>query len=337
MSKRKRLSFDSPMMPRISGPATPLPIAGQVGDAAATAALSELSDRMEEARETGRMILDLPHDQIVLDHLVRDRLAASDDDMDSLVESLRARGQQVPIEVTRLGPDSYGLISGWRRCQALQRLHEDTGEARFATVQALIRPQVEAPQAYRAMVEENEIRAGLSYYERARIVARAVEQGVFDTKRTALQELFAAASRAKRSKIGTFLPIVTALDGHLRFPQALTERTGLTLGRAFEDDPTLAKRAQQSLKSSKPADANAEAACLLSLLQPETPAPAPHTPASVPREVAKKPAQTQVTEPLCPGVDMQCDGTRIVLTGGRVDARLADRLRGFLAHDKASD
>ena len=50
------------------------------------------------------------------------------------------------------------------------------------------------------MVEENEIRVGLSYYERARIVAKAVAQGVFETEKQALQRLFHTASRPKRSK-----------------------------------------------------------------------------------------------------------------------------------------
>lgn len=344
MSKRKRLSFDSPVLPRISGPATPLPIAGQVGDASASAALSELSDRMEEARETGRMILDVPLDHIALDHLVRDRLSASDDEMHSLIESLRARGQQVPIEVTRLGLDRYGLISGWRRCQAIKHLFDETGESRFASVQALIRPHVEAPQAYRAMVEENEIRAGLSYYERARIVARAVDQKVFPTKRAALQELFAAASRAKRSKIGTFLPIVGALDGHLRFPQALTERVGLALGRALEDDPKLAETAQQALKDANAESAAAEATCLMRLLEPAK-AATPHAQARslppappVPRADVPSPAPSpQVTEQIAPGIQMHLEGGRIVLTGSNVNQNLAVRLRGFLSHDKAAE
>ena len=337
MAKRKRLSFDSPVLPRISGTAPP-PIAGQMGDASASAALSELSENMTEARENGRMVLDLPLDQVVLDHLVRDRLAVADDEMDSLRHSIRDRGQQTPIEVTRLGPERYGLISGWRRCRALQALAEETGDVQFQSVKALIRPQTEAPEAYRAMVEENEIRVGLSYYERARIVARAVDQGVFATKREALQTLFAAASRPKRSKIGTFLHIVTALDGHLRFPQALTERMGLALGRALEDDPDLAPHAVQSLQSAAPRDAAEETACLMALLSPDLPAPGPlpvRAVSSDPATPETKPKAEPQGEPLCPGVEMTFTKGRMVLRGSRVDEKLVRRLRGFLAHDKA--
>ena len=79
------------------------------------------------------------------------------------------------------------------------------------------------------MVEENEIRLGLSHYERARVAARATERGVFPSEKAALLALFATASRAKRSRIRAFLDIYHALDGSLRFPAALPERLGLRL------------------------------------------------------------------------------------------------------------
>ncbi len=341
MAKRKRLSFESPILPRISGPASP-PIAGQMADASATAALTELTESMAEARETGRMVLDLPLTQIVLDHLVRDRIAVADAEMESLKHSLKARGQQTPIEVTRLGPERYGLISGWRRCQALLALSEESTEGRYNTVQALIRPQTEAPEAYRAMVEENEIRVGLSYYERARIVMRAVEEGVFATNREALQTLFAAASRPKRSKIGTFLHIVKALDGHLRFPQALTERVGLTLGRALEDDPNLTDRAIQSLGEARAKDSAEEVACLMALLSP-APSVSPHREGPSPQALGKSTAVdanakvVPKSEMLCHGVEMRFTKGRMVLSGNRVDEALVVRLRDLLTRGHGSN
>ena len=128
MAKRKRLSFDSPVLPRISAeeaartshPGTPdpgapnldtaplpapAPIAGVVADASAAAALAEVSDTLASAREGGRLVLELPLAQVQLDYLVRDRIPTEDDEMTTLVESLRARGQQAPVEVTRLGPE----------------------------------------------------------------------------------------------------------------------------------------------------------------------------------------------------------------------------------------
>ena len=101
-------------------------------------------------------------------------------------------------------------------------------------VLALLRHPSEASEAYLAMVEENEIRVGLSYFERARIATKATDQGVYDSDKAALLSLFAAASRAKRSKIRSFLSVVRQLDGVLRFPQALGERLGLQLSKKLE-------------------------------------------------------------------------------------------------------
>ncbi len=211
------------------------PIARVAAEAAGTAALQELSETLARARETGRMVLDLALDAIAPDHLARDRIPAEDAEMATLRESIRAHGQRTPIEVTPLAVSStgdalpYGLISGWRRLAALKALHAETGEARFATVQALVRRPETAADAYVTMVEENEIRLGLSQYERARVAALATERGVFASEKAALLALFATASRPKRSRIRAFLEIYHALDGTLRFPAALPERLGLAL------------------------------------------------------------------------------------------------------------
>ena len=66
---------------------------------------------------------------------------------------------------------------------ALKSLHAETGEPRFATVQALVRRPDTVADAYVTMVEENEIRLGLSHYERARVAALATARGVFAARR----------------------------------------------------------------------------------------------------------------------------------------------------------
>lgn len=254
----------------------PAPIADMAGAAAATAAMEEMAETLRRAREDGRMVLALPLDQIEADYLVRDRLTADPEDMAALVESLRARGQQTPIEVAALGPDRYGLISGWRRLRALRQLAAE--DAKFTTVLALLRRPDQSSDAYVAMVEENEIRVGLSFYERARIALKAVEAGVFPDDRSALRSLFASASRAKRSKIGSFLTLVRALDGALRFPEAIGERLGLQLAQALEADPGLASRLQLALQAEIP-DAMAEQTLLQRALTPARPKPvSPETP-----------------------------------------------------------
>lgn len=284
MAKRKRLTPPAPealvsgaeaapatksMFPRYPlgvGPSatTRAPIADMAGSAAAVAALSEVSAELQTARQEGRLVQALPLDSIDEGHLVRDRLLGSvaEDEMQILMTSLRARGQQSPIEVTQTQTGHYGLISGWRRLTALRRLHAETGDERFASAHALVRTPDNAQAAYVAMVEENEIRVGLSYFERARIVARAVEEGVCRTEKEALNTMFGSASRAKRSKIKSFLPLVEALGAHLKFPTAIGERLGLELAARL-GDTGFAARLRDRLRKGAPDSAESE----ISLLQ----------------------------------------------------------------------
>ncbi len=271
MAKRKRLT---PANPNIFGAAPETksmgppraPIADIAADASATAALDQISQELAQARESGRMVLSLELDQIQLDYLVRDRIVAQDADMQALVASIAARGQQNPIEVAELSPGRYGLISGWRRCQAIATLARDGQHD--GQVLALLRRPAEASEAYLAMVEENEIRAGLSYFERARIAVKAVKQGVFETQKAALLSLFHTASRPKRSKIRSFVPLVEAFDGVLTFPHLIGERLGLRMSAALEADPKFGPALRTHLMKARPADAEAEKAVIETLLKP---------------------------------------------------------------------
>ena len=273
MAKRKRLTPANPAYLDTPAPETKsmfsapraAPIADVARDASSTAALNEMADTLAKARDEGRMVVDLPLDQIDMEHLVRDRLVVEETEMRTLMASLRNRGQQTPIEVVQLADGRYGLISGWRRCRALSMIAEEDRDP-DPTVLALLRKPEEASDAYLAMVEENEIRVDLSYFERARIVSKAVEEGVFAMERTALQELFRSASRAKRSKIGSFLPVVRALDGHLRYPHALSERLGLSLSQTLSEDPGFAETLQGALAQADADSAEAETAVLANAL-----------------------------------------------------------------------
>jgi len=316
MAKRKRLTPFGSMaedLPETPFPATVRPpIADMAGAAAATAAMEEMAATLHAAREGGRLVLSLPLDQVEAGYLVRDRIASDPEEMAALVESLRARGQQTPIEVAPLGPDRYGLISGWRRLSALRQLAAE--DPAFGSVLALLRKPDQASDAYVAMVEENEIRVGLSFYERARIAERAVAAGVYPDDRAALRALFAAASRAKRSKIGSFLTIVRALDGALRFPESIGERLGLQLAQALEGDATLAPRLRTTL-GREPPDAAAEQRLI---------------------QKALTPAKTAVTETIpdeepLPGLRLSTHASgRITLEGPRATADLRARLLDWL-------
>ena len=238
----------SPSMPGMGS----APIAQVAGEAATRAALDELSAALSSARSEGRLIEALPLEVIDQGYLMRDRLVQDEEEMGALIASLRARGQQTPIEVVAYpeakGGKSHGLISGWRRLTALTRLHREAPQdPRFATVRARIVAPDNMQAAYVAMVEENEIRANLSHYERARIALRAYGAGLYPTQKAALQGLFDSVSRSKRSKINSFIPLVEALDSLLQFPTNIPEKLGLELSRTLSEDHRFKSRLVSAL------------------------------------------------------------------------------------------
>jgi ParB family transcriptional regulator, chromosome partitioning protein len=301
-------------------PAAAAPIARVAAEAASAAALEELSETLRVARETGRMVLDLPTEAIAPDHLARDRIPVEDEEMAALRESIRAHGQRTPIEVTPVaGALPYGLISGWRRLAAIKALQAETRDPRFATIQALVRRPETAADAYVAMVEENEIRLGLSQYERARVAALAARRGVFADEEAALRALFGTASRPKRSRIRAFLEIWRALDDVLRFPAHLPERLGLRLVERLRagEGPRIA----EGLARAAPETPGAELAALEALVSPG-------------KGGAKAEAKGGAA-PLLPGVVLaeRLAGQRLTLEfrGRGVTPELRDRIRALLA------
>ena len=321
MARRKRLSPAAALgntgSPLSDGKPNPPPIASVVADAAGQAALGEMATEYAAARTEGRLVLSLSLDAIEDDHLVRDRLAVEATEMDALKASIAHRGQQTPIEVEDLGQGRYGLISGWRRLEALRALHRETKSEGFALVRALIRNLETVSDAYIAMVEENEIRANLSFYERARIAARASERGVYPTAEAAVRDLFRHASRAKRSKIQSFLRLYQALDGVLRFPTALSERQGLALIKLIEQDGAAAKRLTEALQAAAPATQAAEQAVLVSAMS------------SGARSKPKAGTLSEVAAPT--GVRLRVGPRRIELTGAAITDDLVADMQAWLA------
>ncbi|WP_138470103.1 ParB N-terminal domain-containing protein [Poseidonocella sp. HB161398] len=300
------------------------PIAKVSGQSAEAAALRELAEGIEAARAEGRMLLDIPLAEISAGFMLRDRVVFDREELDALKESIRLHGQRTPAEVTPLQPGEaepgsrYGLISGWRRLRALGELSAETGEPRFAALRALVRPAETAADSYVAMIEENEIRVGLSYYERARVVAETAARGVFPDQAAALRALFATASRAKRSKISSFVEIHETLGDLLRFPAAIPERLGLALVAELRASGPGAARA--ALAAAEPGGAAEELAQLERLARPAKP----------PARRAAEPAAEQ----LRPGVEMRLSGRggrrSVTLSGPGVDEALLETLRRIL-------
>lgn len=295
------------------------PVADMVGAASAVAALEELSDDMRRARAEGRMVLRIPLDKIDAAYLVRDRILLDEEDLEVLQASMAARGQQMPLDVVELGGESYGLISGLRRLTALKRLREQTGEARFSEALCLVRQPADSPEAYLAMVEENEIRSGLSFYERAAIVSRAAGQGAFPDTRAALRGLFGAASKAKRSKIGSFVAIFEQLDVVLAHPVMIPERLGLALSQALESDKRFATTLAQALEAEPDRTALRERTLLEAAVRSVTQKGAAPKPAPAPTQAA-------------PGVYLESKGSKVILSGPGVDGDLRAALAEWLAN-----
>lgn len=295
------------------------PIADVAGSAATAAALDELAHELEDARAQGRMIVRVDLDAVDETYLVRDRAGLDPDDLDALVASLRARGQQSPIEVVDFGQGRYGLISGWRRLTALKALHAESPGGGFDQIQCLIRTPDTSSHAYIAMVEENEIRAPLSHYERARIAAKAHEQGAFETPRKAAKALFGSVPRAKRSKIYSFLNVYEALDDVLRFPQALSEREGLAIASALGAGDGALDRLRAALMRSVSETSTQERKIIGEALRP-------HKEISTPLSAEVEPE----SDPVAAEISVLRTKAGLVLEGPGVDAALERDLRAWL-------
>jgi len=132
--------------------------------------------------------------------------------------------------------------------------------------------------AFIAMVEENEVRESLSYFERGQVCLRAVEQGAFDTVDAAIDALFDGASPAKRSKIRSFVLICETVGDVLRRPEALGERLGLRLAQAIRADHGGALRRFLGERPGRSRDAVGEQAALLAFLTQLKTRPEPSPP-----------------------------------------------------------
>lgn len=342
MAKRKRLGGplqDYLATPSQTGaaPASAAPIARVAGETSVNAAFEEVSRELSSARTEGRLVLRLPLERIEAGWLMRDRThpgAQEDPEFAALLDSLRRNGQRSPIEVVELGEGRFGLISGWRRLTALRHLHAESDEARFATVLAFLRQPATSEEAYVAMVEENEIRLGLSYYERARIAAKSVEAGVYPDTRAALRSLFASASRAKRSKIGSFLALYGVLGEAVRFPQALTERLGLSLAKLLDADECAGARLKARLNAASAETAEQEQSLFADFLETET-APAQdkagvRTRSLVGGAARKNNASDTAKHEVCPGVFLAQKGGRLELSGPAIGSEFRTRLESWL-------
>jgi ParB family chromosome partitioning protein len=184
----------------------------------------------------------IPLAEIDADALTRDRSGLDADALTELRTSIAASGLRMPVELFPLAeprtpasgpPHRYGLLSGLRRLHAYQALHELTGQDRYAAIPAFLRPRGTMAEALAAMVEENEIRAAVSPWERGRIAHLAHRQEIFGTIEEAVARLYPAAGAMKRSRLRSLAHLVEELDGLLTDPENLSQNQALRIESAL--------------------------------------------------------------------------------------------------------
>lgn len=227
-------------------------------------------------------ILDIPLDQIDETALPRDRLQIDPARFEELWISISRTGLRQPIEVfENLNPDApapFGLISGHRRLLAVRFLNEQTGGRAHATIPAFVRTPADVPAALAAMVEENDIRAELSPWEKAQVAIATRDAGHFPTIDGALDTLYPSASRQKRARLRTIATLADELGHTLTAPERLSENQLLRLAAALRDGFT--DLIHQILAEVRGQDTASQWSALLPTLQeaersePDTPATA---------------------------------------------------------------
>lgn len=187
------------------------------------------ADRARQARADGWEVAEIPIDEIGADAFSRDRAVIESAALEELRQSIRVNGLRLPIEVVARDGGGYDLISGLRRLMATRDVAGQGG-----TIRAFVRPSRPQAELMVSMVEENEVRANLSSYERGRAAVLAAQDGVFPSIEAAVDAMFATASKAKRSKVRSFALVHEVLGDMLAFPQDLSERQCLRLAGAIK-------------------------------------------------------------------------------------------------------
>jgi len=313
------------------------PIAQVAAEAASLAGMASVTDRvalardqgdaerLRQAEQSGLLVQMLAIDGIDQDFIRRDRLGEDGEAMEELVSSIVTHGLRSPIEVVQT-EDGYGLISGFRRLLAFRQLTA-AGQG-FAEIPAFVRTATSGETAYVSMVEENEIRANLSHYERGRIAVLAAGQGVFPSVEVAVDKLFSAASKAKRSKVRSFAVVHEALGDLLHFPTALTEKAGLQLATALRGGAQVQLRAV--LDGAEVDTAKGEWALLQQALKATADAPRDAARGGRPKQITRVPERTLPKGGVL-RAEVTADGVRIELKGRVLNTDTAERLLQMIA------
>ncbi|OCX66265.1 chromosome partitioning protein ParB [Thioclava sp. SK-1] len=319
------------------------PIAQVVAETASELDPRSAADRERSARDRneaeafrdltdrGLVMAEIPLAEIDADSLVRDRVILDPEEMQELQMSIAANGLRLPIEVYPLdsatGGPKYGLLSGYRRFRAMQTLYELTGRPEHSRIRAVRRDAATIGGSFAAMVEENEVRANLSHFERGRIAVIASQQGAFGSVEAAVEALFPVASKGKRSKIRSFALIFEELGDMLKYPEQLKERDGLKVASALRVGGESKLRA--ALEHGQPQSAAQEAESMLRVIDGLDLADKTGARGGRPKKPGEaKPQTVRETRQLPNGISLQSqpdkDGWSILISGQGVNEDAID-------------
>jgi len=178
---------------------------------AVTRTIDDLAAKAEAARDiearltAGEAVIDLDPDKVDAS-FAADRLTQDDEEFQSLVEAIKARGQDSPILV-RPNPQTQGryqVAFGHRRLRAAKVL----GRQVRAVVKVLTDRDLVLAQG-----QENSARANLSFIERA-LFARRLEDGGYD------RETIMSALSIDKSVVSKMISVAT------RIPERIIEAIG---------------------------------------------------------------------------------------------------------------
>ena len=266
--KRRTFDIDAPLEEAPAAAATPAPRRGPMASAiaenaealqarktAAEAIRAEndaLAHEFVALRAAGQVVELVPLGDIHTARLVRDRLPGEDEEMESLVTSIRDVGLSNPIRVVRRTDGARGmeLVQGYRRLTAYRHLRDETGEDRWSRIPALVlEDEAGNDGLYRRMVDENVIRKDLSFAEMAFAAQNYAADPTTEAKdlSEAIAALFQSAPYSKRSYIRAFALVLDSLGDALRYPTEIPRALGVALGRVLRDRPEVARRIARDL------------------------------------------------------------------------------------------
>lgn len=280
------------------------------------------AEKLRAAEGQGRLILEIPLEEIDDVALIRDRMTIDSEELEELKRSISAHGLRLPIEVFERNDAGdgkrYGLLSGYRRFMAVQSLNELWGGERFGTIHAVLRDPDAMGGTFVAMVEENEVRANLSHFERGRIAVLAAKEGAFANSEAAVDALFASGSKAKRSKIRSFALIFEELGDMLTYPELLRERDGLKIANALRAGGE--GQLRDALEETRPDTPQGELETLNAVIEAMGEAPVNKARGGRPRAGSAK--KTLQGGDVLVEVDQDKSGWLLRLSGQQVDAVL---------------